>query len=322
MKRLLVALAFLLVACGGRSSNEVGGGDGGVENDASDAGSWPDAPWLQDNWSAPACGQISVVPEGVAWVGAWSFDGKQTFSPTECNAANDLLGAKRLHVPQFFMMTLPATNLCYQECVKRGTCTAPVHDINDPDPRDWTDQHRLNEPVYVDHTQADTFCKWLGGRLPTLAELARAAQGDTKSPGVAAMTQAAIDCHANPNPESQICGQLAQMDFFFSAQKPRLYDVGQITQDVGPFSHHDLFGSVVEWTQTFLDPTKFCALQDGAQDFVTFPQVDPAHPQHVGLQFASKIERSIAYPSDPFQPGMADDATVAYYLGFRCAFTQ
>ena len=242
---------------------------------------------------------------------------------TKCDSMASASGARHLQVPEFFLMTQPATNLCYSECVKRGGCTAPAHDIADPNPRAWNDDHRAIEPVYVDHSQAEFFCAWLGGRLPSIAELVRAAQGDDNTvPGVAAMTAAAIDCAKHPNPSSQICGQLKQMDLFYGPP-PLLYPVGVVARDVGPFGHQDLFGSVVEWTATAFDEKAFCALADGAPDFVTFPQPNPAHPQHVGLEFASTIENAIRDPAQEHVGiATADDATVAYYLGFRCAFTN
>ena len=324
---LSLLLALASAACGGRTNEDSpadgacpqcnGPPDGGTPLDD---GAALDAPWMDDRWADPSCGQVSLVPAGNALVGAWDFvTVNQAFAPhTACSVVD--LGNKKLSVHQFSLMSLPATNLCYSECVKRGACTAPVHDINDPDPRPWDDQTRGGEPVYVDHTQSETLCAWLGGRLPTLAELVRAAQGDGHVPGVAAMTAAAIMCAQSPSPGSQICGQIKQMDFF-NGTNPRLYDVGQIAMDTGPFGQRDLFGSVVEWTGTQFDQAKFCALADGAPDFETFPQQPMAGgPQHVALGFATQVQATIRDSSPYVGVPMAADGTVAYYLGFRCAF--
>jgi formylglycine-generating enzyme required for sulfatase activity len=303
-------------SCGGRS--DARGADGG-NGTSDDGGTWTDAPWLDDAWRAPACAQITPVPTGDAIVGAWSFDGSGFRRELACDPQGSMNGSRKLAVPAFFLMVQPATNACYAECVSRGACTAPAHDINDPDPRSWNDDHRASQPVYVDHGQAEGFCRWLGGRLPSWAELVRAAQSDAQTLGVAALTKVAVDCALNAS-GSQLCAQVAQMDFFGGA-RPLLYPVGQIALDSGPFGHRDLFGSVVEWTSTYFRQDAFCALSDGDSDFGTFAQSNPAHPQHLGLQFASAEARAIRSHS-AFTVGLAADATVAYYLGFRCAFSR
>jgi len=315
-----VGISFMAASCGGRTTTD---GSGGV--DAADDLSTPaDAPWLQETWAAPACGAISPVPAGSAWVGAWTFDSvTHTFKrPTSC-PDGDNAGNKNIRVERFYLMVLPATNGCYAECVTKGTCKEPVRDPKDPDTRSCSDPARASQPVYVDYSRAETFCQWLGGRLPTVAELVRATQGDADALGIRDLTNAAINCTEHPETMSPICATISRMDFITSGHPPPLYDVGTVPLDVGPFGHKDLFGSVVAWTRTFVNwgSDAFCKLPNAAPDFVTFPP--PSQSQHIGHQLAAKIVKTVQSSTNfsaDFELGLADDSTVADYLGFRCVF--
>ena len=153
-----------------------------------------------------------------------------------------------------------------------------------------------------------------------MAELSRAAQGDAELPGVAALTQAVIDCAntAGGTDLPAICAQLQLMNYF-QTPSPPLYHVGRFDLDQGPYGHADLFGSVWEWTQTFYSTdADFCALQDGDPDFVTF---DPKHQleQSDVLGFASVLIEAVA-SGFAFPSRILPNATNQYNVGFRCAF--
>jgi len=305
--------------CGGRAG-EGPPTDAGVSS-GGDSAAATDAPW-DDIKRVPNCGQVAVVGGGSVYVGAWVFDvSTSTFGPDPgCDAQHP--GNKRLTVATFWMMAEPATNDCYSECVKEGACAAPTHDIADPDPRPWTDVERAEQPVYVDHDAADTFCKWMGGHLPSLAQLLRATQGDAQKPGVGALTDAAIQCFLHPNPSSQVCGQIASMDL--ANPNNGLYPVGRVLEDTGPYYHRDLFGEGWEWTRTgadFTDP-QFCSLADGAPDPVTFA----GGTQVIDVQWATMVQAALVASKDggtnPPQiwPGDVNPTTVGYQNIFRCAF--
>ena len=302
--------------CGGEVST-ANGGDGGNSGDDGgvDGGGSPDGPLWDDVLRVPDCGQFAVVPGGEVYVGAWSWDAASgTYSPTTtCDEMNP--GNKVLTVASFSLMDEPVTNVCYEECVKRGMCTAPTHDIADPNPLLWDDPSRASEPVYVDHDTAQSFCVWLGGHLPSIAQVQRASQGDMKVPSVPAMTAAAINCFEHPDPNSQICGQITQMNL---SNMQGLYPVGQVAMDVGPYGHHDLYGEGYSWTESYGDFTepKFCALQNGAPDYVTFDE----YPQFAQIQWAVEEYGTFQGFRQTMNPGDVDPTSVTYQYSFRCAF--
>ncbi|HNU05426.1 MAG TPA: SUMF1/EgtB/PvdO family nonheme iron enzyme, partial [Anaerolineae bacterium] len=82
-------------------------------------------------------------------------------------------------VPGFFMDRYEVSNQQYRLCVASGTCEPPV----DPAPERYKNVELANHPVtYVNAFHADTYCRWLGRRLPTSIEWQRAVQADGKKP--------------------------------------------------------------------------------------------------------------------------------------------
>jgi formylglycine-generating enzyme required for sulfatase activity len=296
--------------CGGEVSNGETNEDGGS---GAYADGPADAPAGDDVRRLPACGQFVPVPGGYVYVGAWLWVGGNIQPATTCDLADP--GNRGLDVDSFSLMDLPVTNSCYQECVRQGACVTPTHDVSDPNPLVWDDPSRANEPAYVDHGTAQTFCTWLGGYLPSMAQVLRASQGMTELPSVGAMTAAAVDCFMHPDRVSPTCAQIASMNLANPANG--LYPVGQVALDVGPYGHHDLFGEGYSWTRSFVDFTspKFCALMDGDPDYVTFAE----EPQFAAPQWATLEQATFAEDLPTINPGDVAPTDVSYQFSFRCA---
>jgi hypothetical protein len=164
---------------------------------------------------------------------------------------------------------------------------------------------------WITHAQAQTFCAWAGGRLPTAAEYTRAAQADAFFPGVAAATKKGDACNkANFQPEG--CPLYAKMDFRVD---DAIYPMGVVPEDVGPFGHHDLYG-MSTWTRTalLLPEITVCKLTDGAPDFVSDEPTYGPNPSRVIGHFATYVRQA----STEFgQSHMTDPVP---QVGVRCAF--
>jgi len=326
LKLLLALVAGLAGGCGGRTHQTpaIPVEDGGTTADGSPSDGSPDA--NNDDW----VGRVLGVPAGQVFVGSWMFDPSiQRFRrPVGCKTdaaapGGDRGANRKLAVKQFWLQETPVTSGLYSICLAAGACTVPQHDIADPNPSPWNDPSRIELPVAVRHDQAEAYCQWAQGRLPTLAELSRAAQGDAEIPGVAALTQAVIDCAkdaAESTDPPAICAQLQLMNYW-QTPSPPLYRTNGFELDRGPYGHTDLFGSVWEWTQTlggFSNDPEFCALKDGSPDFVTF---DPTHEYNQSdvLNFATPLLEGVRVGFTlPARVEM--NANTRYNIGFRCAF--
>ena len=75
-------------------------------------------------------------------------------------------------LPAFQIGKYEVTNYQYRQCVDYGNCTVPI------DYTYYKDNQKQNYPVVnVTLFQANTYCQWLGQRLPTQAEWERAVRG-------------------------------------------------------------------------------------------------------------------------------------------------
>lgn len=127
-------------------------------------------PSIQERWArAEANTEMVLIPSG-----NFLF-GKQ--EPTLIRMGSvevPTWAEKEVSVPEFWMDKYEVTNRQYYLCVRYSDeCTAPIENV------DWlTDPDRQDHPVVnVTILQANTYCRWLGKRLPTEVEWERAARG-------------------------------------------------------------------------------------------------------------------------------------------------
>jgi len=135
----------------------------------------------------------------------------------------------------FWIYTTEVTNTQYDLCVSLGQCTPPDEEIN-------PSASRIDSlPVTgIQHEQAQGYCEWIRGRLPTEAEWEKAARGQD----------------AFPYPwgdEEPTCDK----SNFSDCQKFGPDSV--IAREAGrsPYQLFDMAGNVFEWVQDWYDPEAY-----------------------------------------------------------------
>lgn len=105
-------------------------------------------------------GYIVFVPQGEVTLGDNEYE-------------NNLVHS--VFVDDYWIYMFNVTNGQYRQCVATGTCTPPADEEPYPD---LNDLEIKDQPVIgVNWEQANTYCEWMNGRLPTKAEWEKAARG-------------------------------------------------------------------------------------------------------------------------------------------------
>lgn len=238
----------------------------------------------RDGGGAQDAAAMVFVPAGEFLRG--SDDGESDEKPT-----------RQVYVDAFAIDRTEVTVDAYAACVRAGACSKPS--CSSPD-ANWGVAGRGQHPVNcVDWTQADTYCRWAGKRLPTEAEWEKAARG-TDGRTYPWGNQAPSCRYAVMNDGGKGCGE------------ERTWAVGSKPAGASPYGALDMSGNVWEWVSDGYSSSAYAGAASAR---------NPKGPSSGSLR---------VFRGGSFGVGDAAALRAAYrlyvapsyagdYLGFRCA---
>lgn len=190
----------------------------------------------------------------------------------------------------YWIQQTKVTNRMYDQCVKAGVCSSPTQELGGPV---FTNPEFASHPVVgVNWDQAQAYCTWIQGSLPTEAQWEKAARG----------------ANGNTYPWGNIeptCDLLNYSNCYGRTTNTNNYDAGK-----SPFGVFDMAGNVFEWVADWYD----------ANYYATSPADDPTGPtsgQYRGVRGSSfetaeeQVLTAIRRFNEPNDSGRD--------IGFRCA---
>jgi len=201
----------------------------------------------------------------------------------------------------FWIDRTEITNAQYRLCVESGICVQPT--ICKKGEPTYDDSEKTDHPVVcVDWEDAQTYCQWVGARLPTEAEWEYAFRGETGSiyPWGDEFDGSRLNyCDKN-------CNQ-AHVDERFNDGYSLTAPVGSYPTDASWAGVLDMGGNVSEWVADWLG--------DYSQDAVSNPLGSESGSEKIikGCNWSFHP----AYCRGAIRPSVSPDTSFDY-LGFRC----
>jgi len=224
-------------------------------------------------------GYLVFVPEGEVTLG----DNEYENNPVQ-----------NVDLDDYWIYMFKVTNGQYRQCIATGACTPPA---SEPPYPDLEDPAIKDQPVIgVTWGQAETYCEWMKGKLPTKAQWEKAARGP----------------QANTYPWGEVdpdCDLLNYGD----CENPALSEVYEYPEGRSFYQAFDLAGNTYEWV--------FDLYED---DFISqLPYEFPAGPP-------DGTERSVRGSSYVSEEELIPSAQLFYLeperyrtdLGFRCVIGE
>lgn len=175
------------------------------------------------------------IPAGVFLMGS---DPRDAVTPLP-----DEMPLHRVELPAFRIGRVPVTNQQYARFVAAGH-PAPAHWQREAPPESVADL-----PVtYVSRADAEAFCTWAGGRLPSETEWEKSARGPAHT-DVPSVDDTRLWPWGDALPDATRC-HFDQQRLGITPSEQRVNPVGLHRDGASPYGVLDLAGNVWEWTSS------------------------------------------------------------------------
>ena len=212
----------------------------------------------------------------------------------------------RVYLDGYWMNRTEVTNGQYLRCVEAGVCDQGYYmSLYSPGLE--------NNPVtYVTVEQAERFCSWMGGHLPTEFEWEKAARG----------TDGRIYPWGDEEPDYE--NALANIPDYQDEEGNGfdLFPVGSFPDGQSPYGLMDMAGNVWEWTSTWYSTNYYQTLEAEEElsgttvSNPTGPENGSARVMRGGSCASTEINNYAAYTRAANRSYL--NLASSYYVGFRC----
>ena len=178
------------------------------------------------------------VPSGEFTMGSTLQDAVaecEKFPDSDCRTSfyEDEEPVHTVYLDGFWIYKTEVTNAMYEKCVNSGNCTAPRRSKSATRDSYYGNSDFDGFPVvYIDWYEAQAYCQWAGGRLPTEAEWEKAARG----------TEAYTYPWGNSAPNDLLAN--------YRSDPGDTVAVDSYPAGASPYGALDLSGNVWEWVLT------------------------------------------------------------------------
>ena len=163
--------------------------------------------------------KMVYVPEGSFEMGSTTGD-------------DDEKPVRQVYLDAYWIDKYEVTNGQYKQCVAAGACTQPFSPRSAMRSSYYGGTSYPSYPVInVEWNQAQAYCQWAGGNLPTEAQWEKAARG----------TDARTYPWGNNSPNWMLAN--------YNGTKLDTVEVGSYPQGASPFGALDMAGNVWEWVR-------------------------------------------------------------------------
>ncbi len=189
----------------------------------------------------------------------------------------------------YWIQQTKVTNRMFAQCVAVGSCTTPTQELGGPV---YSNPNYANHPVIgVTWDQAQAYCTWAQGSLPTEAQWEKAARG--------------INGNIYPWGNDQPACDIANFGFCSGSTS----EVDAFVSGASPYGLYDMAGNVFEWVGDWYGEAYY---KDG-------PSLNPSGPD--SGQYRSTRGSSFETDLDQMASAIRHFAVQAYHsrdLSFRC----